>query len=265
MLDSQPPDRTISKSRYLVARLLPVFYMMVTTLGLPLFFTSAFKSGELSEEQEENLQQQIRAISVRAISQGESIGSGILLDRANEVYTVVTNAHVIQSASAPFQVQTPDGQTYAAVLLSPLLGQTQDVATLRFKSVERVYQTAKRATTPLKIGLRVWSAGYPLERTSDSESSIDNWGLMISKGRISHLLSKPLAGGYNIGYDNPIKKGMSGGPLLNQQGELVGINGIHSHPLWDSPQTLEDGSKVNPQLQEQIDELNWAIPISVLE
>jgi S1-C subfamily serine protease len=264
MLNSQPSDRTISKSRYLLVRLLPFLYMMVTTLAVPTVFRSEFNSTELSEQQEETLQQQIRSIGVKVLARGESLGSGILLDRSNGVYTVITNAHVIQSGTAPFQVQTPDGQIYVAALVAPPIGQTQDLATLRFQSVDRTYHTAKRATTPIKIGDRVWSAGYPLERRSDNQSNVDNWGLMISRGTISQLLPKPLTGGYNIGYDNPIKKGMSGGPLLNQQGELVGINGVHADPLWDAPNTLEDGSTVHRQLQDQIDELNWAIPISVL-
>jgi S1-C subfamily serine protease len=261
MLNSQPPDRTISKSRYLLARLLPFVYMLVTTLALPMLFPA----GELSELEEEKLQQRIRSIGVRIRARTQALGSGIILSRKDKVYTVVTNTHIIQSGAAPFEVQTPDGQTYAAALVPPPLNQTEDLAILRFISKEREYSTAKRSSSPLKIGDRVWAAGYPLESTSINRDRVDKWGLMIIKGTVARLLPKPLTGGYNIGYDNPISKGMSGGPLLNQQGELIGINGRHADPLSDVPNALEDGSTPESQLQQEIDRLNWAIPIALVD
>jgi S1-C subfamily serine protease len=264
MLNSQPPDRTVSKSQYLLAKVIPVLSMVTITLALPTVIQSELVSSELSEQQEETLEQHIRSIGVKVLAQKEPVGSGILLAQTDGVYTVLTNAHVIQSGTAPFQVQTPDGKIYAAALIPPPVGQTQDIATLRFQSLEREYSTAKLASDPIAIGAKVWSAGYPLESNSDRQSNIDTWGLMIIKGRISRLLTKPLAGGYSLGYDHPIHKGMSGGPLLNQQGELIGINGVHAYPLWDAPEILEDGSTVHQQLQDQINQLNWAIPISVL-
>jgi S1-C subfamily serine protease len=265
MVNSQPSDRhSISKSHYWFARLVPVLCTIGVTLAMPIVVDRDLVAPELSEQQEEKLQQQIRTIGVKVIAHGESVGSGILLDRRDRGYTVVTNAHVIQSGTAPFQVQAPDGQIYAAILVTPPVGQNQDLAVLRFQSPDRDYPTAKLATKPLKVGDWVWAAGYPFDRTIEGEYTIDAWGLAIAKSQIVNLLPKPLMGGYSIGYDNAIYKGMSGGPLVNQRGELVGINGIHAHPLWDTPDILEDGSPLSKELQEQVSEYNWAIPISVL-
>ncbi|MFM6409050.1 MAG: serine protease, partial [Microcystis sp.] len=58
-----------------------------------------------------------------------------------------------------------------------------------------------------------------------------------------------------------IKNGMSGGPLLNRQGKVIGINGIHAYPLWGKSYVFADGTVTSPALWEQMSRLCWAIPI----
>ncbi len=55
---------------------------------------------------------------------------------------------------------------------------------------------------------------------------------------------------------------MSGGPLLNRQGCVVGVNGMHAYPLWDAPLIYADGSQVDERLHQTIVRLSWAVPIS---
>ena len=57
---------------------------------------------------------------------------------------------------------------------------------------------------------------------------------------------------------------MSGGPLLNRRGEVVGINGIHAYPLWDATEYYADGSEPCAALQDFIARSSWGIPIEVL-
>jgi S1-C subfamily serine protease len=248
-----------------------MFYITILTLALPTILTQSFVISELGVTQEQRLQQHLRSISIKILAHGETIGSGVLLAQQERVYTVVTNAHVIQSASVPFQLQTHDGQIYAAALITPPTGQNRDLSILRFQSPRQIYLTAKLANALPRTGDRVWSSGFPLvDEAARNESRADDttksvWAPTIVSGRIVQILPIAMSGGYSIGSDRPIAKGMSGGALINRAGELVGINGVHAQPLGDQPEVLEDGSTVSEVLQEQIKSANWAIPTQFIK
>ena len=53
--------------------------------------------------------------------------------------------------------------------------------------------------------------------------------------------------------------------MLDRSGELVGINGVHANPLWETPEILENGSTVSDALQEKISNSSWAIPIEYVK
>ena len=267
-----PPDtvkRTLrerlesSPWQYWIAIVLPMSYITILTISIPNLLTQSFVVSQFGANQEYRLQQQLRSISIKVLARGESIGSGVLLVRQQHVYTVITNAHVIQSASVPFQIQTPDGQIYAAALIAPPTSQNRDLSILRFQSRDRMYIPAKLATASPKVADRVWSSGFPLDRSSHPAKSPGEPNIV--SGQITQILPVPISGGYSIGSDRTISKGMSGGPLIDRSGELIGINGVHADPLWDTPEVLEDGSTVNDELQEQIDSSNWAIPIKFVK
>ncbi len=260
-----------------------MLYITALTLALPAILNPSLLF-DLSANQEQKLYQKLRAISIKVLAHGETIGSGVLLDRQqvatpttasplqtkiSHIYTVITNAHVIQAASAPFQVQTPDGQIHAAALVPPPVTQNRDLTILRFQSTHRVYPTATLANHSPKVGDRVWSGGFPLAGTPTPEERPDPaktpWGLSTVNGRVTQILSTAMVGGYSIGLDYEIAKGMSGGPSIDRSGELVGINGIHANPLWETPETLEDGSTVSDALQKQIANSSWAIPIEFVK
>jgi S1-C subfamily serine protease len=248
-----------------IFRLFPMLYMTTLTLVLPTILTQSFVVSDLGVTQEQKLRQQLRSISIEILARGESIGSGVLLRKQDRVYTVVTNAHVIQSTKAPFQLQTHDGEIYAAALVAPPTNQNRDLSILRFRSERRAYATAKLATASPKVGERVWSAGFPADKNTGVDRAGNDtakaaWGLEIVSGQVTQILPIAISGGYGIGFDPCIRKGMSGGPVLNRAGELVGINGLHANPLWDAPEVLENGSTVSDVLQEQIKNSSWAIP-----
>ena len=248
-----------------IVRMAPMLYVTTLTIALPKILTQSFVVSELAITHEQRLQHQLRSISIEVLAHGKTIGSGVLLHRQQQVYTVVTNAHVIQAASAPFQLRTHDGQIYATALIAPPTGQNRDLSILRFKT-KRTYAVAKFAVASPKIGDRVWSAGFPLISDTDvPEPPKAVRRLNTVSGQITQILPIAISGGYRIGFDRAIRKGMSGGPMLDRSGELVGINGVHANPLWETPEILENGSTVNDALQEKISNSSWAIPIEYVK
>lgn len=228
----------------------------------------------------DQLNQLAKSITVRVLS-GETLGSGIIVHKQGSVYQVLTNAHVLRSAVPPYQIQTPEGQIYPAKLLKTINFHGNDMGLLQFTS-SRKYAVANLGDTScLKVGDEVFAAGFafPVETSQITPSSPilpspkqegniispvdreESISFVFTAGKFSWMLDKALEGGYQIGYTNEVEQGMSGGPLLNRRGELVGINGLHANPLWDAPDLYQDGSTPSPPLQQKIAQLSWAVPI----
>ena len=202
------------------------------------------------------------AITVKVFS-ANSWGSGILIQQEGQTYTVITNQHVLNSSDPPYRVQTADGRLYQA---SPLEGDRflgNDLALLQF-STSTTYSVARlKSSATLSPGEPMFAAGFPAygDMTSTPLTALTELGLVLTTGEVSLLGDRPLERGYRIGYTNFIQKGMSGGPLLNQRGEVVGINGMHAYPLWGDPYIYSDGSRPTPQLRDRMFHLAFAIPI----
>ncbi len=209
-------------------------------------------------------------ITVKILDQ-DFLGSGFIVQQKGQKYIVITNQHVLRAGEAPYIIETSDGKTYPAEVASDVTDgdYNYDLAILEFQA-NTVYPTAKIGNSLyLEVGEPIFAAGFPhnqspanrtpaiFERLNTNKSS----GLSIKGGRIAIILNQALEEGYQIGYTNDVKKGMSGGPLLNYQGEVVGINGKHAYPLWESPEVYQDGSEPCPALQELITRSSLAIPI----
>ena len=111
---------------------------------------------------------------------------------------------------------------------------------LSFNSSRR-YQTADIETTSVRLGTTVYVAGWrPTERGARFDFTV---------GQISSI--DPQAQGYELGYSNITSQGMSGGPILDDNGRLIGMHGA------GEGQTFRlDGQEY--RLKEGI---NWGIPI----
>jgi tetratricopeptide (TPR) repeat protein len=160
-----------------------------------------------------------KEITVRIVeAQNPSIaGSGVIIKRAGNTYTVLTAYHVVKAATK-YQIILPDLQSYAVNNIKALDKQG-DLAVASFNS-SNSYKIAKigdsdkatRTTT-------VYVVGYPAK-----SASISNPDYFLNKGQVN-ANGAAQREGYNILYDNVTRKGMSGGAVLNEQGELVAIHG----------------------------------------
>lgn len=198
------------------------------------------------------LQKLAQTITVK-ISAQELLGSGTILQRHGQIYLVITNAHVL-SAKPPYQIQTPDGRLYQASVVQNVKFRQDDLAVLQFRSPDIVYSVANiNKVSRLQVGDEVFVGGFTSDFTTNQ--------FVFTSGKVTLLLDKALEQGYQIGYTNDVRKGMSGAPLLNIYGEVVGINSLHKDPIWNTPEVYQDGSQPEAHLQELITQSSMAIPI----
>ncbi|MDJ0578705.1 serine protease [Crocosphaera sp.] len=201
----------------------------------------------------EKIKQKAEAITVK-IKSDNSAGSGVIIAKEGNTYTVLTNAHVINS-KIPNQIVTIDGKSHEAKVIkqgNSLEG--NDLAVLTFNSSDS-YQVATLATnSDIQENQRVYSVGFT-EETDE---------FYFTQGNINLQAPKPFLGGYQIGYDIDVKSGMSGGALLNEKGELIGVNGLLKRPILNDAYNYLDGSKPFEQNIPTYRNLSFAVPVETL-
>ena len=151
----------------------------------------------------------------RAIIREESgTGSGCVLDRDGHV---LTNYHVVENASS-LEVSLPDLTKYRATLVGT--DRQNDLAVLKLENApaERLHPISLGASDGLKVGQKVLAIGNPLGLHNTLTI-----GIISSLGRRIETQSGDLVDNV-IQTDAAINPGNSGGPLLNTNGEMIGIN-----------------------------------------
>jgi tetratricopeptide (TPR) repeat protein len=143
-------------------------------------------------------------------------GSGVIIKQTGNTYTVLTAYHVIAREDRRNLI-TPDDKSYPLKNIKRL--PDVDLAIVEFTSNQK-YAVAKIGNSDTAIRTTtVYVAGFPGKR-----AAISNPELFLLTGTVS-ANGKPQGEGYNILYSNNTLKGMSGGAVLNDNGELVAIHG----------------------------------------
>jgi tetratricopeptide (TPR) repeat protein/S1-C subfamily serine protease len=239
---------------FLTAHVLPAIASPPPNSSSTYLAQTADDGGDSKTPQE--VQAQSQKITVR-ITSADNGGSGVLIAKKGTTYLVLTNKHVV-GKTTKFQIQTPDGQKHAAQLVpNTQIDPKYDTVLLQFTS-RQTYNLANLkydTGTPLTDGREIYSAGFPF----DSER------LRFTTGAVTQLSDVPLEDGTQIGYiTNPgqkgIRQGMSGGPVLDGNGTVIGINTIGAAPILPS-YTYFDGSKPLPTKAMEYAKANWGVPI----
>lgn len=216
-----------------------------------------------------------RQVTVRVIG-NPGVSSGVLIGRRGQTYQVLTCQHCLlynyDSASEnQFKVLTSDGLIHTAESLPSAQFGTLDLGLVQFTS-SRNYRVVERGESEaLSLGDSVYVAGFPNWHWVNPEEVQDtrDWGWQayrLSVGEVGMILNRPLDQGYKLGYTNEIESGMSGGPVLDKEGRLVGINGRSKYP-WNGMDAFvfADGSRPSVARFRQMEALSWAIPIATFD
>ena len=161
-----------------------------------------------------------QAITVRI--EGATQGSGVLVKRDGNRYTVLTAWHVVsgQRPGEELDIYTPDGQRHPLEQGSiKRLGEV-DLAVLTFNSTSSYEVAPVGDTKSVSMGSAIFVAGFPLP-----SSAVPLRLLRFLKGDVIANATVAITNGYQLLYSNPTLPGMSGGAVLNAQGQLVGIHG----------------------------------------
>jgi S1-C subfamily serine protease len=149
-------------------------------------------------------------------SQSTRLGSGFVYDKEGRI---ITNNHVVEG-SKTVNVTFVDGNTYTAKVVGT--DPDNDIAVIQIIdnfSDENITPLIFGDSSQLEVGQQVIAIGNPFG-LSDTMTH----GIISQVGRL--LPNENL--GFNIPdviqVDAPINPGNSGGPLLNIQGEIIGMN-----------------------------------------
>lgn len=143
-------------------------------------------------------------------------GTGFVVDPNG---FIVTNSHVVDQRNAEYTVFMNDGTEYAARVVG--LDEEVDVAVLKIDATDLPALSFGDSDT-LQVGQSVIAIGNALGEYSNT----------VSVGVVSGLARSIVAGDGRetealddvIQTDAAINQGNSGGPLLNLDGEVIGVN-----------------------------------------
>ncbi|MBO1346364.1 MAG: trypsin-like peptidase domain-containing protein [Hormoscilla sp. GUM202] len=143
--------------------------------------------------------------SVVTIKAGRSSGSGSIIAAEG---LVLTNEHVVRdSRSGQVLVKTAEGRDYTGQIIAT--DRKNDLALVRLNTNQRLRKINLADPNSIRVGQQVYAIGSPfgLEGT-------------LTTGILSRIDSKD----GDLQTDAALNQGNSGGPLLNSQGQLIGVN-----------------------------------------
>jgi serine protease Do len=146
---------------------------------------------------------------------GRGTGSGLVLDAAGHI---LTNAHVVENA-AKLTVTFADGREASAKVVGQ--DSNTDVAVLRLEKPPAGLVAARLGdSSKLEVGEWVLAIGSPLGLDQSVTA-----GIVSGRGRVgAHVQMSGRRMREYIQTDAKINPGNSGGPLVNLDGEVVGMN-----------------------------------------
>jgi tetratricopeptide (TPR) repeat protein len=188
----------------------------------------------------------IAKATVVRIYPNSSPGSGVIINKAGNQYTVLTAKHVVEGIidQEVADIQTPDGHSYKITSEDITVIQDADLALVEFESAIN-YSTVALSTYRYRLAENrdygkpedralqfsnpeegkhfIFVAGWPNDDTN--QNLVINPGLLVDTS--ASVVSNPGTRyqTYELVYSNLTYVGMSGGPVFDTQGRLIGIHG----------------------------------------
>ena len=168
-----------------------------------------------------------------------STGTGFVYKKNNDKAFVMTNNHVVEGADE-VKIIRSDNEIIGATVLG---GETySDIAVLSIKAEDALSVIDIGSSSDIRLGDTVFTIGSPL---GEAYSGTVTKGILSGKDRLVEVSFSGTTSDYYMKVlqtDAAINPGNSGGPLLNLNGEVIGINSLKL-------------------VQDEIEGMGFAIPI----
>jgi S1-C subfamily serine protease len=152
-------------------------------------------------------------VSAKSAGGEPSGGAGVVVD---EMADILTSLHIIDGATE-ISVQFSDGTTSPVEVVARL--PDRDIAVLRATMPPAVFQPATMGNPgALSIGDPAFVIGHPFGLTGSLSTGVISG---LDRSMTAPNLSQPITG--LIQFDAAVNPGNSGGPLVDQRGDVVGI------------------------------------------
>ena len=242
--------KKVHKSFKILLKIVSIFAIITMTIVLyDLYFNIEVREEELiqdgiiansdeDENEEEKLYNMIEKASktVVGISKLDSVDSSFLSMEAVETYNlgtgiviskegyVLTNYHVAGNKYTKCYVTLEDGKEYTAKVVWN--DENLDLSILKINTMREMEYAKTGDSDSIRIGQEVYAIGNPLGAefqktvTSGIISAIDRTIKLENEDKTSSYMEEL------IQTDASINSGNSGGPLINENGEVIGITSI---------------------------------------
>lgn len=149
-------------------------------------------------------------------------GSGVLIARQGNTYTVLTVNHVVSEPGVEYSIRTHLGNNYPATEVVRLqVGENDpDLAVIKFESPAEYPVATLGNSDQAVIGAQIYVFGYPatgglfgIEREPE-----------LSPGLVTSRPSRRPEG-YTLRYQAVTWSGMSGGPVFDSEARVIGLHG----------------------------------------
>lgn len=171
------------------------------------------------------------AKSMTVIIHGQNPGSGIIIAKQGNTYTVLTAKHVLATEDT-YQIVTPEGTVYPLNYNQVTKLPNLDLALAQFTSSENYPVAVMGNSDTTTEGTGVYISGWP-----HPGEAITQRIFQITSGKLSGRAMGAADEGYELVYTNVTRSGMSGGPVFDETGVLIGIHGrAEGEPIYN-PET----------------------------
>lgn len=156
---------------------------------------------------------------------GINPGSGVIVARNGNTYYVLTAKHVVATEDE-YAIATPDGKRYPLNYRTVRKLPGLDLALLEFTSNQN-YKVATLANYDYDVRFKyVFVSGWQESKLPiANRRRLFNAGLLISNDYKLAFIKDAVSEGYELFYTNITEVGMSGSPVIDTQGRVIGIHG----------------------------------------